>query len=317
METLTPLLVLSTIGSLFLLFNVLKLLKIVTFPILNHSKLSKYKTENSYALVTGASEGIGKEFAFQLAKKGFNLIISARTLEKLETIKKEIELETKVKVIVIPFDFSTTEERNFLEFEKKIENLNLTVLINNVAMNHSIPTPFLEEDEKLVQNIINCNITNTLKVTKIFLNLAKRENRKGLVVNVGSVAGLAPSAYLTVYAASKSFLRSWSIGLAHEVKSQGFHVEHVNTYFVVSNMSKIRKPSFTTPTPRNYVKSVLSQVGNSFSSTPYFSHAVLGYVIGFFSEKFLASTSASMHLNIRNRALRKRERESKNVKKEE
>lgn len=93
---------------------------------------------------------------------------------------------------------------------------------------------------------------------------------------------------LAPYAASKRFLASFSAALGAEVESKGIDVQTVNTYFVVSNMSKIRKASLLIPMPKPYVKSVLSKIGLPCGalftgrpnvSTPYWSHALLDYVI--------------------------------------
>lgn len=162
-------------------------------------------------------------------------------------------------------------------------------------------------------SLIQVNISATMRITRVVL---KNMQGKGLVLNVGSLSGQVPSAYLSVYAASKAFLKSWSIALAKEVAGKGIHVEHLNTYFVTTAMSKIRKPSFTTPTPKVYVKSVLKTCGNKIHSIPYPSHALLGWLLEFASDMLLINQSASMHIAIRKRALKKREREA-NAKKEE
>ena len=93
---------------------------------------------------------------------------------------------------------------------------------------------------------------------------------------------------LAPYAASKAFLASFSSALAAEVKGKVVDVETANTHFVVSNMSKIRKPSPLVPTPKAYVRSVLAKIGlpcgalftgRPFVSTPYWSHALLDWFI--------------------------------------
>lgn len=93
---------------------------------------------------------------------------------------------------------------------------------------------------------------------------------------------------LATYAASKQFLASFAAALGAEVKDKGIVVELVNTYFVVSNMSKIRKASIMIPMPKAYVKTVLRKIGNWCGalhtsrpnvSTPYWSHAILDYFI--------------------------------------
>lgn len=102
---------------------------------------------------------------------------------------------------------------------------------------------------------------------------------------MGSFAGLVATPYLSVYSAGKAFLSTWSQALGTEVAKDGIVVEHVNTYFVVSAMSKIRRPSLLIPTAKSYVASVLSKVGVPcgadvpYTSTPYPMHGVVNWAI--------------------------------------
>lgn len=143
---------------------------------------------------------------------------------------------------------------------------------------------------------------------------------------------------LAPYAASKVFLASFFSALAAEVAGKGVDVETVNTHFVVSNMSKIRKSSALVPTPKSYVRSVLAKIGlpcgalftgRPFVSTPYWSHALLDWflVCHNYSEAkhaliliqhvlglrvVVMKIVHNMHRDIRRRALRKLERDAKN-----
>lgn len=123
------------------------------------------------------------------------------------------------------------------------------------------------------------------KVPNISFFLKKKKSHKGLIFNMGSFAGLVATPYLSVYSAGKAFLSTWSQALGTEVAKDGIVVEHVNTYFVVSAMSKIRKPSLLIPNPDKYVASVLSKIGVPcganvpFTSTPYPMHGVVNWAI--------------------------------------
>jgi short-subunit dehydrogenase len=125
------------------------------------------------------------------------------------------------------------------------------LIVNNVGTNHDIPTPFVEEHNQVIDNIVNVNIGTTLKMTKMVLPLMLKRSvalnnsactilidmsfsSTGLVLNVGSFAGLIPTAYLSVYSGSKSFLSFWSQALGQELQNSGIVVENVCTYFVVS-----------------------------------------------------------------------------------
>lgn len=135
-------------------------------------------------------------------------------------------------------------------------------------------------------------------------------SHRGLILNLGSFAGSAPSPMLATYSASKSFLRTFSQALSLELSPKGVVVEHSNTYFVVSAMSKIRRSSLMIPTPRSYVKSVLGKVAPG-SMSPFWTHAVLEYVMGLVPEGVVSWYMYGLHRDIRKRALRKKEREAK------
>lgn len=147
------------------------------------------------------------------------------------------------------------------------------------------------------------------------------QRKRGLILNMGSFAGSVPSPMLATYSGSKAFLSTYTSALAEEVKPHNIVVQHVNAFYVVSKMSKLRKPSPLVPLPSTYVHSVLSKVGLScgaaFSdrpgtSTPFWSHALADYVINLVGWKslFIGYTYA-LHKDIRKRALRKKERDAK------
>lgn len=104
---------------------------------------------------------------------------------------------------------------------------------------------------------------------------------------------MVPSPYLSVYSGGKAFLSTWTQALAKEVENQGIIVQNVNTYFVVSAMSKIRKPTFLIPLPKPYVASVLAKIGLPcgshvpYTSAPYPGHGLANWFIAnFMSAKF-------------------------------
>lgn len=148
-------------------------------------------------------------------------------------------------------------------------------------------------------------------------NIGDVNSKNGLIINLGSFAGLVPTPFLSVYSGSKAFLSSWSQAIGAELAPKGVTVQNVNTYFVVSAMSKIRKANFLIPMPKPYVRSVLGQIGISggastpYTSTPYYSHAVANWLIdNVLSRGFWVKKNYDIQVDIRKRALRKREREA-------
>lgn len=300
------------------------------------TNLAKYgaKTKKNWAVVTGASDGIGKEYAFQLAKKGFNIVLVSRTQSKLEAIAEEIETKFSVSTKIVAFDASTDKQSNYDAIGQAIAQLPVTVLVNNVGQSHSIPVPFLETTDQELREIITINNTATLKITQtvvpqIAATVAAAKSNKdrsvsgGLVLTMGSFGGLLPTPYLATYSGSKAFLQSWSAALAGELKPQGIEVELVISYLVTSAMSKIRRSSATIPTPKKFVSSVLSSIGRRGGAqerfgtmTPFWTHAIMHYAIentvGVYSS-IANKLNFNMHKSIRIRALKKAERAKKAI----
>ncbi|SCV03325.1 LAMI_0H07250g1_1 [Lachancea mirantina] len=292
-------------------------------PGVSFKKYGAYK--GKYGVVTGASDGIGKEYARQLAKRGFNLVLISRTLSKLEALKEELVGKYKIEVSVLALDIADDSESNYKAIQETCEGLPVTILVNNVGQSHSIPVPFLETEEKELRDIITINTTATLRITQVVAPLivktARESHCRGLILSMGSFGGLLPTPLLATYSGSKAFLQGWSAALAGELKSQNVDVELVLSYLVTSAMSKIRRTSMMIPNPAQFVAATLKNVGRRCGAqeryatiTPYWSHALYHFVIentvGVYS-KLANGINYSFHKSIRVRALKKAERQAK------
>ena len=124
--------------------------------------------------------------------------------------------------------------------------------VNNVGVSHEIPADFVDTSPEELANIINVNVTATLRITSLIApamasryapsllvlwrhvaHITALSSKKGLILNMGSFAGAAPTPMLAVYSGSKAFLRTWSDALSAELAPKGVVVEHANTYYVV------------------------------------------------------------------------------------
>ncbi|KAI9244935.1 hypothetical protein BY458DRAFT_567270 [Sporodiniella umbellata] len=309
-------LALALVGAAFVGYKAFTLLKaLFDIYFVPGISLKKFGAgHGAWAVVTGATDGIGKEFALQLAKAQFNVFLISRTASKLDIVAEELA-QYGVKTKTFAMDFTKGDAEDFKKVGSIIDTIDVGVLVNNVGVNHSIPTSFEEEDQTLIDNIVEVNIKGLMKMAKLVLPRMK-ENHKGLIFNMGSFAGLVPTPYLSVYSAGKAFLSTWSQSLGMEVAKHGIVVECVNTYFVVSAMSKIRRPSLLIPDAKSYVTSVLSKVGvacganTPFTSTPYATHGLVNWIINnTLTNTFWVKHNDSIQRDIRKRALRKQERE--------
>ncbi|SGY32699.1 BQ5605_C002g01401 [Microbotryum silenes-dioicae] len=306
--------------------------------------------KGAWAVVTGATAGIGRDFALQLAAAGFNVFLASRTASKLEEISQEITSKfPSIKTQVHSIDFASASSEDYKAFGNALESLEVGVLINNVGKSYDEPMFFQDLPDQDSADIIEININATLKTTKLVLP-GMISRRRGLILTVGSFAGLVPSPLLAVYSASKAFVSTWSQALGSELKGTGVEVELLNAYFIVSagssgrieskrpgldsetfffaqtsKLSKIRKSSWMIPTPSTYVRSALSHigvnggaVGQPHISTPYHGHAPVQWVVdNLMTRSFWLGYNRRLHIDIRKRVLRKREREAAKANKKE
>lgn len=284
-------------------------------------QLRKYGPKGTWAVVTGASDGMGKEYALQLANKGFNLVLVSRTASKLVTLAKEIETKCpSVKCQTLAMDFSRDDQADYAKLAALVKDLDVGILINNVGQSHAYPVPFTLTSEKEMRDIITINCMGTLEVTRIIAPKMQAQKR-GLILTMGSFGGLLPTPLLATYSGSKAFLQQWSTSLGAELKKDNVDVNFVVSYLVASAMSKIRKPSATIPNPRNFVKATLAKInvaGGSrnvaYTSTPFWSHGIMQWwienTVGL-ANKTTVGLNLKFHEDIRRRALRKIERDAK------
>lgn len=166
-------------------------------------------------LITGASSGIGREFALQLAPFASNIIIVARRLDRLEALKSEIcELYPEVNIFTYGVDLAS--DINVAAFLKWLKESDLKVdfLINNAGVgDHG---PFAEGNWDRINQMLSVNISALTKLTHSLLPDMLR-NGEGAILNVSSVASLIPVPFLNVYSATKAYVTSFSEGLRAEL----------------------------------------------------------------------------------------------------
>ncbi|KAI2620761.1 NAD(P)-binding protein [Hypomontagnella submonticulosa] len=309
------------IGALFAATKLLSFLRLFlgTF-VLSGTNLRKYGKKGSWAVVTGASDGLGKEFATQLAAKGFNIVLVSRTLSKLEEISQDLEnkypgLQTKV----LSMDFSANDDADYARLSNIITGLDIGILINNVGQSHHTAVPFLLTEEKELQDIITINCIGTLKVTKLIApGMASR--KRGLILTMGSFGGWIPTPYLATYSGSKAFLQHWSSALAAELKPSNVDVQLCLSYLVTTAMSKVRRASAMIPNQKQFVRAALGKIGSggwhniAYTYTPHWSHALMAWAIENtvgVGHWFVIWINLKLEMDIRNRYLKKAARNAK------
>lgn len=218
----------------------------------------------SWALITGATDGIGKEFALQLAGKGFNIVLASRTQSKLDEVKAQVVTQG-VNAKTVAIDFNKASDADYARLEAAVKEVPLAILVNNVGLSHEMPVAFADTSIEEMEAIAEVNVRATLRVTRLAVPLLKA-NKRGLILNLGSFAGSVPTPLLATYAGTKSFLIGFNRALNEELKRIGVTSLLLNTYFVQTSMSKIRKSSWSVPTPAQYVGQVLKKLGRPGSA---------------------------------------------------
>jgi len=161
------------------------------------------------ALITGASSGIGKEFAKILADKGYDLVLVARDEEKLKELQKELNVNTKI----ISMDLSVEENCKKLH----VENPDIDLLINNAGFGDCGNFTHTSLDKEI--SMINTNIVAYHILTKLYLIDMKKVN-KGHILNVASIAGFMPGPLMSTYYATKSYIVRLCEGIREELNKE-------------------------------------------------------------------------------------------------
>lgn len=173
------------------------------------------------ALITGASSGIGAAFAATLARAGSDLILVARSEDKLRTLAGELTRETGRNIQVIAADLSKPDCG--AKLKKQVEALDMSVdlLINNAGF--GTVGRFESQDPGREAEEIRLNCSAVVDLAHAFLP-AMLEAKRGAIVNIASSAAFQPMPFMSVYAATKAFVYSFSDGLREEVRNRGVTV---------------------------------------------------------------------------------------------
>ena len=172
--------------------------------------------KRGYAVITGASSGIGTEFAKRLAKEGYPLVLVARRKDRLEELAQNLPTECMIKVA----DLSNMEACKKLMDDLK--DLDIDVFINNAGFGYCGETVNIDDEIEL--NMIDLNVKSLHLLTK---NVIKKmvANNKGYILNVASSAGLLPAGpYMSTYYATKAYVTSFTRGVAEELRQKKSNV---------------------------------------------------------------------------------------------
>ena len=209
------------------------------------------KYQDMTALVTGASSGLGKAFSEQLAQRRVNLVLVARSEDKLNRLAETLRARQGVRVSVIPTDLSSAQAVDNLIAEVKSQGPRIDILVNNAGF--GVFLPFLDTSSVLQIQQVDVNIRALVSLTYAFAP-GMVAARTGGVINVASTAAFQPLAGAAVYAASKAFVLFFSEALALELERTGVTITAacpgpVATPFFANMNPKLQAKQMDQPNP--------------------------------------------------------------------
>jgi NAD(P)-dependent dehydrogenase (short-subunit alcohol dehydrogenase family) len=187
---------------------------------------------NKVAAITGASRGIGRACALELARNGFDVALIGRNLELLEAVAIEVKALYQL-AFVIPTDITQLED-----LKAALQGLpRLDVLVNNAGIN--IPEPFLEVSQNHFDQIFDLNVRATFFITQIAVQKMLEHQDGGVIINISSQMGHVGAPNRTVYCASKHALEGFTKALAVELAPQKIRVVSVAPTFVETEFTRL------------------------------------------------------------------------------
>jgi len=303
---------LSSIGLLTVLYLIAKIGYIIFIYFLRPS-ISYAKYKGTWAIVTGASWGIGSGFAKELAKEGINVVLIARTKERLTELAGELEQKYKIQTRTIAFDFATKDYKQYDTIAEQCKDLNITMLVNNVGMYYDHMKYFHEVSADQIDTICRVNIDSQNHMTRLFL--PKLLDKKfGVVINISSESSVPnlPTGFFAVYAATKAYNDKLSRSLSDEYAGSGVEILSITPGFVTSKMTRSRNTNVVMCSEGVLARQTLNKVGyNYWSISPWFNHLIFTAVVSAFGNNILRGPRVSKCLQGRAKGF-ERAKEKKN-----
>ncbi|XP_058449403.1 very-long-chain 3-oxoacyl-CoA reductase-like [Malaya genurostris] len=226
-------------------------------------------------VITGSSDGIGKQYAINLASKGMNVFLISRTESKLREVAEEIRSNSSAEVKWLAVDFSKDAEI-YDTIRKALSGLVIGMLVNNVGMAHQTLLDFDRLSKKDLQQTISINVTAAVMMTHMILPEMKRR-RRGMIVNMSSMGGLFAMPFSSLYGASKAFLISFSQALGDELRGTGVECQLLVPLFLQTNMSDHMKSVLWWlgfANVEKYTKFAVFTIGKTNYTTGYWAHGI-------------------------------------------
>ncbi|XP_065673137.1 hydroxysteroid dehydrogenase-like protein 1 isoform X2 [Hydra vulgaris] len=279
---------LAIVGAIYTTSAVIKLLKRIIYitrvyaiPKLLYSSDLSLKYGGKWAVVTGASEGIGRSYARKLAQRKLNVLLICKNTDKLLLVAEEISLDYNVQTKCISMELVNLSEDSFYSFvENTLNEIDVGILVNNVGTNDI--NLFACHGRKPHQQLIDINIKSIVLLTHMVLpQMIKR--KAGAIVNIFSLMSNLPFPYLTLYFASKAFIDSFSKLLQIENACHNIYIQSLQPGFKCSlPLQNSRLSRFFVVDPDTYCESAINTLGTTHSTHGYWKYGAMEYLNEFF-----------------------------------
>ena len=241
-------------------------------------ELEYYNHDNAWAIITGATDGIGLAFAKKLFAQNWSIIIVSRNQEKIDNVIRE-HFWSASTVIGYMMDFSTCTYQDYEKFASTIlKTRNIRLLINNAGVGFDNPEYFHLLDENKILQICKVNMEATMYMTKVVIKrmLINMYEKKGFVLNISSASGiLQTSPLISVYGASKAFINHWTASMIIEYQGV-IKFESLTPFYITSKLSGYKIPTFFIPSPETYVENAIQKIGKGkITQMGYYPHSFL------------------------------------------
>ena len=238
-------------------------------------RLAEHYGPGSWALITGASDGLGKAFAQELARHGFNLVLASRTQSKLDCLKDELQA-LGVQVRTVAVDLSDTSPHTYERLANAVRELDLSVLINCVGA--TVHRRFADVPARNLRHLLAVNVNTTATVTHTMLPFLLRHSastgRQSALLNVGSIVGRFYWPGTQLYGACKSFIDHLTVPLAFEYRNQLDVLSYQPTVMSTS-MATGTEPAAITISPQQAAQAALAHLGHTVASHGHWRHGLL------------------------------------------
>lgn len=263
-----------------------------------------------WAVITGATDGIGKAYAFELARQGLNVLLIARSEEKLTETAQEIKAKHPVTVEHLKVDFSDFNAAQRNAVKEKLVSMDVGILINNVGLSYPYTKYFHELKEQEVGDIMEVNMASLTWMTRLVLGdesgtPGMLSRRRGAIVNTSSGSARATAPLLAEYAAAKAYVERFSMSLGAELASKGIDVQAQTPLYVTTKMAKIRKSSITVPSPQSYVACAARHIGYEAVISPWWAHSLQLWGLSLLPEAVSVYFLNWQHQEIRRKGMKK------------